>query len=1017
MKYLICYVGLFLICRLSFAQNPPTFDSLLQVLETDASSLTVQEKEDILLQMSIAYDYMDSAETMQYVNKCLALAKKTQYPPLEINAWYNLGWFKMNIGDYEATESIFKKMLDLATQYHDLMGTANAFNGLCILERSRGNVEEAIGYCRKCLEAKRQHGDEASLSSTYLNLTLIFKDMGHYQKALECALNSLEIGERLNSLSIQQNSHFEIGNIYNRLNNFKKSDFHLSRSLGIAEELKNQAKVCQVLTSIASAYEGQDSYEKALQFAIKALDIQQSFGPHPNLGALFGLIANAYFHTDEQDSALAYAFRSIELFEHLNMEADQAYPLITIGQVYAQRLQWRASRSYLMLAKTLSLKHGRKEAIKLSSEQLSITEAALSNYQAAYENQILFKQMSDSLLNEDNTRAITLLESEYQYNQQKDSIQSANQQEKIRLDQTIKQQQKKQYLISGAVLVLLIIVYILYRYYQSKQKSNVLLSQRNKEIEQQRTELASLDKAKSRFFANISHELRTPLTLISSPLESLMQKREYHHQTVEMALRNTRKLKVLVNDILDLSKLESDKPKVKKEPTELSTYIKRIYSNYESFAQELNINYSLDLAETLPLWIMIDKARVEKALNNLLFNAIKYTESGGQISLTIRDTEGHMSLSISDTGPGIAPEDLPYIFDRYYQSKQPHAPLQGGTGIGLALARELVLMMAGDLTVTSEYGKGSVFTITLPLEVVDAPLTTGLQTETTTTENRSVALADDHALPTGVNAEAQHHVLVVEDNHDMQAHLKQLLGENYEVTLAINGIKALEQLEQRPFDLVITDAMMPGMDGFQLLEHLKSSDANRNIPVVMLTALNLEESKLQALMLGVDDYLTKPFSPSELLARVSNLITRYEVRKALKLEESPEDQPVNHTREETATNVIYKSDLEWLKEVETVVKKELTNSDYQITHLADAFHLSKRQFQRKLKLLTGMTYTEYHHEIALQMARGFLETEVYGNVTGVGYAVGINNPSRFSDMYYQRFGKKPVDYFKERISG
>ncbi|MEQ9298081.1 MAG: response regulator, partial [Cyclobacteriaceae bacterium] len=360
--------------------------------------------------------------------------------------------------------------------------------------------------------------------------------------------------------------------------------------------------------------------------------------------------------------------------------------------------------------------------------------------------------------------------------------------------------------------------------------------------------------------------------------------------------------------------------------------------------------------------------------------------------------------------------DLPHIFDRYFQSKQPDAPLQGGTGIGLALSQELATLMGGDLTVESELGKGSTFTLTLPLKTAEASDAKRQLTAAPSagTEDAYEALPDPRYTPNKARK-----ILFVEDNADMQTYVSDMLSKYYNVTLASNGKKALDLLAKQEVDLIISDVMMPEMDGYTLVEAIKGQDKFRHIPIVMLTALNFEDRKLQALAIGVDDYLTKPFSPSELMARVENLITRQEARKAWASEAAAQDAEVAEVGSELTLedyNIFYKADHDWLKQFESSVKDQLSKGTFDLDELADQSHVSKRQLQRKLKKLTGMTPKQYHQEVALQKARMYLEDDTYGNVTAVGLAVGMSNPSRFSELYLERFGKKPAEYFLHQAS-
>ena len=536
------------------------------------------------------------------------------------------------------------------------------------------------------------------------------------------------------------------------------------------------------------------------------------------------------------------------------------------------------------------------------------------------------------------------------------------------------------------------------------------LSQQKLEIEKQAEELKSLDKLKSRFFANISHELRTPLTLISGPLGQWSKKSGLdasEQAQVAMMQRNSQNLLSLVDEVLDLSKLEANKLELHETATHFYPFFKRLLAAFESHAQSRQITFSMDYQADKNLSLLIDGHKVEKIINNLLSNAFKFTQDGGTIEVQTKEKEGSLSIAVADNGRGIHPDDLPYIFDRYYQSKQANGQAEGGTGIGLALSKALVTLMKGALTVSSEYGKGSRFTFTLPLKKAAKP--TPAEREALPIPEEKAAQAEE---PVQVVSENGHHqktatVLIVEDHPDMQAFVQSILAPHYTLLTAANGKQALNLLErtkERP-DLILSDVMMPEMDGMTLLETLKSAEKWRDLPVVMLTARAAQEDRLKALVTGVDDYLTKPFDAEELLARIRNLLHHAQLRRQWQQEQATRPE-LKVDFEETWTAW----DTEWLQKAEVIVKREVSNPQFKVTDLAWEMAVSKSQLQRKLKDMTGLTPEQYIREVKLQKARHLLEGKALATVSEVAHAIGFDTPEYFSKKYYQRFGKRPTEY-------
>lgn len=388
--------------------------------------------------------------------------------------------------------------------------------------------------------------------------------------------------------------------------------------------------------------------------------------------------------------------------------------------------------------------------------------------------------------------------------------------------------------------------------------------------------LKALDKTKSRFFANISHELRTPLTLINAPLESLVHSGRIDdpevRQTIETATRNGEGLLSLVEEILDLAKLDGGKLQLVENPVRVNDFMVLILSDYKAGLDHKSIKLSYDYKPEEELAVLIDERRCTKIINNLLSNALKFTPNGGEISVMIDkdDRAGKLRIIVSDTGVGIHPEDLPHIFNRYYQSEQPGKKAEGGTGIGLALAKELAELHGGTLRVRSELGKGSTFTFELPVrQVLEETIVTLSQVEDKALEEAMVNTIEKYAQKFQVNKPV---LLVTEDHPEMRAFIAKTLAPYFDIRQAENGKLALEVLNSERVDIVISDVMMPVMDGFELLEEIKKNEALHQVSLIMLTARADHEDKLYALTLGIDDYLTKPFNASEFLARIKNIL-------------------------------------------------------------------------------------------------------------------------------------------------
>jgi signal transduction histidine kinase/DNA-binding response OmpR family regulator/ligand-binding sensor domain-containing protein len=516
-------------------------------------------------------------------------------------------------------------------------------------------------------------------------------------------------------------------------------------------------------------------------------------------------------------------------------------------------------------------------------------------------------------------------------------------------------------------------------------------------ISRQAKELRALDEMKSRFFANVTHELRTPLTLILGPTDRLLHNRT-DESTAKEYLRNIQRnalrLLNLVEELLDLSKMESSTPQLDESPAALKPFLERMVANFEPYAKHRRIRLSLNYQCDEDLLLMLDLRKWEKIINNLLGNAFKYTSEGGNILLSIKAVDKKLLLQVIDDGQGIHPDDLPNIFDRYYQSSVNNPSLQGGTGIGLSLCKEYARQFGGEIRVESTLGEGSTFSLLFPVKVAH-PLTAVSATEpfTPASPQIPVTLFAEEVKP--------HKILIVEDDLDMLNYLQSILADEFTLFTADHGQRALELLASQPVDLILSDLMMPTMDGLQLLEVVK--ERFYDLPFILLTARVEAEDRMKALRLGVDDYLTKPFIEEELTTRIHNLLSRYEIRRTMRAEISQQDNSSN-----TDTPLSY--DQKWLLEVEQIVSIHLSDVNFSVQALADKLNITKRTLQTKLKLYTGMTPNQYLTELRLIRAHKLLADRTFETITEVCYAVGFKTPWYLSRLMKERFGKHPSDF-------
>lgn len=542
---------------------------------------------------------------------------------------------------------------------------------------------------------------------------------------------------------------------------------------------------------------------------------------------------------------------------------------------------------------------------------------------------------------------------------------------------------QKMYIVLFSIILLLLIGIMVYIY------RTILMKRRIEE---------EANKAKLQFFTNISHELRTPLTLIADPVNYIIHDDNLNSQQrsmLQIVQRNVLVLTQLVSEILDFRKVQNGKMELRLSDFNLAESMKQWIKLFSVSAQKKHIAISMDAPDTIML--RADQDKIERVCYNLLSNALKYTSEGGEITLTAKEENGRVMISVADNGCGISSDELPYIFDRFYQAKNAGR----GTGIGLAIVKAFTELHHGEVSATSIEGKGSTFTIHIPVrqkgEVTNQPtekieqLVEPSSAEEVPNQARHI---DELIQPYQTD---KPEVLIIDDNVDIRTYLRSVLSEKYNVSEAADGKVGLELARKIVPDIVLSDIMMPVMDGLAFCQQLKTDKAISHIPVILLTARSLDEQRAEGYEHGADAYLSKPFSLRLLLSRIDNLI---ESRKKLNQTWSKgvEDDEIG--------NISNEIDKSFLKQLRKIIQENLANSDLSVEQIGDEIGLSRVQLYRKVKALTGYSPVEIVRKARLTRARHLLQT-TERTVSEVAYAVGFSTPSYFSKCYKDEFGENP----------
>jgi signal transduction histidine kinase/DNA-binding response OmpR family regulator len=522
--------------------------------------------------------------------------------------------------------------------------------------------------------------------------------------------------------------------------------------------------------------------------------------------------------------------------------------------------------------------------------------------------------------------------------------------------------------------------------------------------------LKETQQLQNRFFTNISHEFRTPLTLILGPARQLKDRMTDNKSKEELDLihRSAKKLNRLVDELLDISKIESGEMRLKACPLNLVTVVKEQALSFYSLAERKNIDFNFISPEN-GIIVYIDKDKVDKMLSNVLSNAFKFTPEGGKVEIRILKNTNIAQILVSDTGIGIPKDQFDKIFDRFYQVDGSHTREQGGTGIGLALTKELIDLHKGKIEVESQESKGSTFRLIFPLgkdhlrpeEICEDESEKGTEqekmielgdfSESKEERKNDIDLSEQESKPL---------LLIVEDNSDVRKYIGMILENHYQITEAKNGEEGLDKSFEEIPDLIISDIMMPKMDGFQLCSKLKSDSRTSHIPVIMLTAKATVNDKISGFETGADDYIMKPFEASELKARIKNLL---EQRK--RLHEHFRKHGIFEIEEQNITSL----DQKFIQKSIAVINNNLSDNNLCVDFLADNLAVSRTVLNRKLSALTGDTPAELIKRMRLCKAAKLLEQNT-GNISEIALEVGFRNPGYFADCFKKQYGISPSRY-------
>lgn len=711
------------------------------------------------------------------------------------------------------------------------------------------------------------------------NMGLIYWKLGNLPTAVQYYLQSLKIWED-HHLENEMASIFDnLGNVYNEQEEYDQALTYYFNALKIQRKYSNPSdEQSMTLSNIGTAYQGKNNHKEALIYFLESLPLLTEDQKESRAVSLSN-IGLTYIELKENSLAFQHLSQALKIQQEIEDSDGMIHTLLGLAKSSQQSGNLKESSEYSRQALALAQKIKDKSVLAEAWLMLADVSEKQGDYKNAHNYYVNYVKARDSIRNKENIYKIANLQAGFETEKKQAEIEL--------LKKERAQQAFRRNTIGASLIALLIIAGLIVSRQRLRIKKNNQLVKINgqltlqaSQLEDQANKLRELDQLKSTFFANISHEFRTPLTLILNSLSDRMSVvkesgEKGEGEQLEMMHRNAKRLLNLINQLLDLSKLEAGHMKLSAENCDLNELLHVVHGSFSSLSISRQIHFTLSVpAEKIICRLDVDK--VEKILYNLVSNAFKFAPVGGSIHCSVDMNNAMIRISVQDSGHGIPKDQIPHVFDRFYQGKQYYADEQG-TGIGLALTKELVELHGGKIWVENQPG-GACFVIHLPL--IDAAVEEAFYTKSSgrsVDENlvstiSSVPVADKNT--SAVVAEDPHRssILIVEDNEDLRNYISRHLKENYEVSETENGEKGLKKAIETIPDLVITDWMMPEMDGITLCHRLKSDERTSHIPIIMLTALASDDAKFRGLETGADDYLTKPFDNRELQIRIKNLI-------------------------------------------------------------------------------------------------------------------------------------------------
>lgn len=817
--------------------------------------------------------------------------------------------------------------------------------------------DSSLYYAGRALVIAQNSNDIVLQAKSYSAIAEAYQRQLNLQESIKYYLLAVEVAEANNEKSTLGTSYNGLGISYYYLNDLDKSEFYLKKAAASKLEMKDYTFYTVILTNLAGVYYYKERYQDAIDILLGAENILINAHQEEYLASLYNSLGGAYqMGKAKSDSAEYYYKKSLAIALEFDVNNNIITAYHNLGDLNFRRKKYLEAIVFLKKAEEYCNRTKENGYSMTIYSTLSEVYDSIRDYKNAYHYKRLELEQKNALFKIEKQKAIDEMEIKYQtakkekeIEQQKEELQST----KLEAERATNKQNR---ILFISFILLLTAVFVAVYFWQRK-KANQLL-----------------EKEKTKLFENIVHEIRTPLTLINGPLQLVKKemqngKMQEHIQLIE---QNSEKLIGLVNELLDASKLEKGKYQLAYQYGDINEFIRTIISGFEKEAERKQIVLNFFPLNGKSNFKYAANA-IEKIVSNVLSNAVKYCPSQSTVKININIDNDLLLISISDDGPGIPEKEQQKIFDRFYRLKS--SENINGTGIGLALVKDLVDLMKGEIIVQSDLNKGTTFKIVLPVE--------------------KNSFSDDIILD-----DSKPLLLIVEDDADLTQFVCSVFEDDFNISKAINGVEAIEKINLELPNIILTDIMMPLMNGIELLQEVKSNPLTNHIPVVVFSAKSSLESRIEGLKHGADAYVPKPFNPDELTLVIQNLLT---------IIKRNQQEFQNELKEEKLFDDRVKSKNEYVNQAIAYVVKNIENPHYSVNELASDLCISRSQLHRKLNTLTGFSTTNFIKMVRLEKAKDLLQSNA-GNVTEIAYACGFSSQSYFTKMFTEYFGESPSKF-------